>query len=307
MAVSGELLECGAVVGGYRIDELISRGGMGLVYRATNVALDRSYALKVLAPELARDVKFQERFKREMRIAASLHHPNVVAIQARISPNRDRLLLVSPPTSSRTTWIHGQKDGAPPPSQALPHTTCNGDEFAAELAVGFHLLVRELAASESCEVVKAIGDAVMVRAAWVADAVRLAQRIHACGEELGYPPLRAGIDTGPAVPKDGDWYGTTVNQAARVAEAADPGELLLTERARAALTPSRDVRIVARGVRALKGLPEALLQAADAGTPDSRCKRRGRVRHPHRTAPDRRGAALAPAPATVVAARPVAA
>ena len=145
------------------------------------------------------------------------------------------------------------------------HTFRNGDEFAAELAVGFHLLVRELAASESCEVVKAIGDAVMVRAARVADAVRLAQRIHARGEELGYPPLRAGIDTGPAVPKDGDWYGTTVNQAARVAEAADPGELLLTERALAALTPSRDVRIVARGVCALKGLPEALLHAAYAG------------------------------------------
>jgi serine/threonine protein kinase len=68
------------VVGGYRIDGLISRGGMGIVYRATNLALDRMYALKVIAPELASDVIFRERFKREIRIAASLHHPNVVPI-----------------------------------------------------------------------------------------------------------------------------------------------------------------------------------------------------------------------------------
>ncbi len=53
---------------------------MGLVYRATNVALNRIYALKVLAPGLAEDEQFRERFKREMRIAASLHHPNIVGI-----------------------------------------------------------------------------------------------------------------------------------------------------------------------------------------------------------------------------------
>ncbi len=80
MVVSGDLLESGAVLSGYRIDELIGRGGMGLVYRATHVTLDRIYALKVLAPALSEDSKFQERFKREMRIAASLHHPNVVGI-----------------------------------------------------------------------------------------------------------------------------------------------------------------------------------------------------------------------------------
>src|ERR1700684_1580590 len=76
---SGQL-ERGYVIGGSRIDELISRGGMGAVYRATNLALNRIYALKVIAPELAGDDQFRERFKREMRIAASLHHPNVVGI-----------------------------------------------------------------------------------------------------------------------------------------------------------------------------------------------------------------------------------
>ncbi len=73
-------LQRGSVVGGYRIDDMIGRGGMGLVYRATNVALNRIYALKVLAPGLAEDEQFRQRFKREMRIAASLHHPNIVGI-----------------------------------------------------------------------------------------------------------------------------------------------------------------------------------------------------------------------------------
>src|ERR1700704_3598477 len=80
MAVRGDQLERGSVIGGYRIDELIGRGGMGLVYRVTNVALNRIYALKVLAPGLAEDEQFRQRFKREMRIAASLHHPNVGGI-----------------------------------------------------------------------------------------------------------------------------------------------------------------------------------------------------------------------------------
>jgi serine/threonine protein kinase len=73
-------VQLGAAIGGYRIDEFIGRGGMGVVYRATNVALGRIYALKVLRPELADDENFQERFRREMQIAASLNHPNVVAI-----------------------------------------------------------------------------------------------------------------------------------------------------------------------------------------------------------------------------------
>ena len=80
MSVRGDRLETGSIIAGYRIDGLISRGGMGLVYRVTNVALRRIYALKVLAPELAEDEQFRDRFKREMRIASSLHHPNIVGI-----------------------------------------------------------------------------------------------------------------------------------------------------------------------------------------------------------------------------------
>jgi serine/threonine protein kinase len=70
----------GASFAGYRIDELVGRGGMGVVYRATDTGLERSVALKLLAPELARDESFRRRFATESKVAASLDHPNVIPI-----------------------------------------------------------------------------------------------------------------------------------------------------------------------------------------------------------------------------------
>jgi serine/threonine protein kinase len=80
MMLRGARLEQGTELGGYRVEGQIGQGGMGVVYRVTNVALNRIYALKALAPELAEDEQFRSRFQREMRIAASLEHPNVVRI-----------------------------------------------------------------------------------------------------------------------------------------------------------------------------------------------------------------------------------
>ena len=70
----------GAVFAGHRIEGVAGRGGMGTVYRATHIALDHMVALKVIAPDLAGDESFRERFKSESRIAVSLRHPNVVPI-----------------------------------------------------------------------------------------------------------------------------------------------------------------------------------------------------------------------------------
>jgi serine/threonine protein kinase len=67
---------------GYRIDSRIGRGGMGVVYRATDLSLDRSVALKVLVEELANDPAFRRRFVSESKLAASLDHPNVIPIHA---------------------------------------------------------------------------------------------------------------------------------------------------------------------------------------------------------------------------------
>ena len=65
---------------GYRIEELIGRGGMGVVYRAYDLRLKRPVALKLVAPSLARDEQFRERFARESELVMSLEHPNVVPI-----------------------------------------------------------------------------------------------------------------------------------------------------------------------------------------------------------------------------------
>ena len=70
----------GTEIGGYRIESLLGRGGRGVVYRAHDLALDRPVALKLLAHELADDVRFRERFLRESRLAAALDHPAIVPI-----------------------------------------------------------------------------------------------------------------------------------------------------------------------------------------------------------------------------------
>lgn len=73
-------LSVGAVFAGHRIEGVAGRGGMGVVYRATHLALDRTVALKVIAPTLSDDESFRTRFKRESKLAASIRHPNVIPI-----------------------------------------------------------------------------------------------------------------------------------------------------------------------------------------------------------------------------------
>src|SRR4051794_38524359 len=73
-------LNPGAVFAGHRIEGVVGKGGMGVVYRATHLALDHVVALKVIAPDLAGDERFRRRFADESRIAVSIRHPNVVPI-----------------------------------------------------------------------------------------------------------------------------------------------------------------------------------------------------------------------------------
>ena len=65
---------------GYRIEALIGRGGMGMVYRAEQERPHRRVALKLLAPELSADDSFRERFIRESDLAAAIEHPNIIPI-----------------------------------------------------------------------------------------------------------------------------------------------------------------------------------------------------------------------------------
>jgi DNA-binding beta-propeller fold protein YncE len=79
-AIGVRTIEVGSEFLGYRIEELIGQGGMGVVYRAHDLRLKRTVALKLIAPELALDERFRERFSRESELAMSLEHPNVVPI-----------------------------------------------------------------------------------------------------------------------------------------------------------------------------------------------------------------------------------
>ena len=70
----------GTEIAGYRIEERIGRGGMGVVYRAQHMNLQRRAAIKIIAPEFADTKGFRSRFIREARIAAALQHPNIVTV-----------------------------------------------------------------------------------------------------------------------------------------------------------------------------------------------------------------------------------
>ena len=73
-------LKAGSVFAGYRIVSVLDRGGMGVVYKAVDVDLDRTVALKIIAPEHTQDATAVARFKAEARLAASLEHPNIVPV-----------------------------------------------------------------------------------------------------------------------------------------------------------------------------------------------------------------------------------
>jgi YVTN family beta-propeller protein len=72
----------GSTFAGYRIEGEIGRGGMGVVYRATELSLERPVAIKLIAPELASDEGFRQRFLRESKLAGSLGHPHVLPVYA---------------------------------------------------------------------------------------------------------------------------------------------------------------------------------------------------------------------------------
>jgi serine/threonine-protein kinase len=69
-------------IGGCRVDELIGRGGMGVVYRGTDLQLNRPVAIKLIATEHATDAAVRRRFEREARLMAAIDHPNVIPVYA---------------------------------------------------------------------------------------------------------------------------------------------------------------------------------------------------------------------------------
>jgi adenylate cyclase len=114
-------------------------------------------------------------------------------------------------------------------------TEAHGDELAADAVADFCRGVNELLPEFEAEQVKSIGDAVMVRVPEASAAVELGVRLIAeVGTRHRSLAVRVGAHTGPAVNRDGDWFGAAVNLAARVAAVADRGEILMTEATRSA-------------------------------------------------------------------------
>ena len=76
------LLAPGAVLADFKVEDVVGRGGMGVVYQAVQLSLDRPVALKLIAPHLTGDEGFRERFVKESRLSASLDHPHIVPVYA---------------------------------------------------------------------------------------------------------------------------------------------------------------------------------------------------------------------------------
>jgi adenylate cyclase len=143
-------------------------------------------------------------------------------------------------------------------------TEAHGDSSANRIAADFVTSVRRILTDYDAEVVKTIGDEVMIRAADPKTAVRIGLEIV---DQLAFhrsPPVRVGMHSGPAIHRDGDWFGSTVNVASRVADSAKPGEVLLTDATRSELGDG--FKVEARGARYLKHVPELVPVYGVAGS-----------------------------------------
>lgn len=139
-------------------------------------------------------------------------------------------------------------------------TEAMGDESAAGLAGEFCTAVSDEAPSYEAEEIKHIGDAVLIRGADASQAVRLALLVvRDIGGGHGFLNVRVGMHTGPAIERGGDWFGSTVNLAARVSADAAGGEVLLTDATRAAAGDIEGIELEERGRRSFKNVAEPLL------------------------------------------------
>jgi serine/threonine protein kinase len=98
------VLAPGSTFAGYQVDSVVGAGGIGILYRATQVRLDRPVALKLVEPDIARDPVIRERLRREARMVAALEHPNVVPLYA--AGEEDGTVYIV------TRWVEGTELGA---------------------------------------------------------------------------------------------------------------------------------------------------------------------------------------------------
>jgi adenylate cyclase len=139
-----------------------------------------------------------------------------------------------------------------------------GDDVAADVAVAFQSAAQHVAEQCGCEVVKNLGDAVMIHGDDATRVLAVALRLRRELADEGWcPPLRMGVHSGTAVQRGSDWYGATVNVAARLADAAGANEILLSLTTRQRIARA-GVTIAERGARSFKNVaaPLAVFAAA---------------------------------------------
>jgi adenylate cyclase len=147
-------------------------------------------------------------------------------------------------------------------------TEAHGDEEAASLAADFCDAVKAELPAAGAAHVKSIGDALMLRVPDPGPAILLGLRIT---RELmashGAPAVRVGLHHGPAVERDGDYFGATVNLAARVSGVATGGEVLLTAQTAALVPELEGVLYEARGRQLMRNVrdPVELVAAVREG------------------------------------------
>jgi adenylate cyclase len=129
-----------------------------------------------------------------------------------------------------------------------------GDETAADIATRLTDVVRDASRAYGGHPVKFLGDGVMFFFADPAGAVLCGLDLVEQVPALGLPPARIGMTAGPVVFRDGDYFGRTVNVAARIADYARPEEVLVSEEIRSSTTPP-GVSYTAVGSVSLKGVP----------------------------------------------------
>jgi adenylate cyclase len=138
------------------------------------------------------------------------------------------------------------------------YTETFGDDAAADVAIRFTEASAQLARDHGACLVKCLGDGVMLRGGDAGRTVELGLRMQSelAGVD-GLPPIHAGAHTGCAVERGGDWYGSAVNLAARVADSARGGELLLTEATVAAAGQLEGVELEGLGPQLFRNVSQA--------------------------------------------------
>ena len=146
-----------------------------------------------------------------------------------------------------------------------------GDEEAARVARRFARLVDESAASHGGQVVKSLGDGAMVVFDSVDRSLDWAASMLDRSEREGLPTLHIGLNAGPVVRRDGDYFGSVVNVAARVAAQAGPGEILVTATVRHAVADAGTARFEKVGPTRLRNVAQPVHLYRVIRGPSARC------------------------------------